>query len=50
MLGDQNFATRMQTFFDQYSVIHKRVPRATTFDLRIDDRITAVTEGGSNVG
>lgn len=50
MLGDQNFATRMQTFFDQYPVIHKRVPRATTFDLRIDDRITAVTEGGSNVG
>lgn len=50
MLGDQNFAARMQTFFDQYPAIHKRVPRATTFDLRIDDRITAVTEGGSNVG
>ena len=50
MLGDQNFAARMQTFFDQYPAIHKRVPMATTFDLRIDDRITAVTEGGSNVG
>jgi len=50
LLGDQNFATRMQTFFDQYPAIHRRAPGATTFDLRIDDRITAVTEGGSNVG
>lgn len=50
MLGDQNFATRMQTFFDQYPAIHKRVPGATTFDLRIDDRITAVSEGGANAG
>jgi cell division septal protein FtsQ len=46
MLGDQSFPARMQTFFDQYPAIHKRVPSATTFDLRIDDRITAVTEGG----
>ena len=50
LLGDQNYAARMQTFFDQYPAIHKRAPGATTFDLRIDDRITAVTEGGSNVG
>ncbi|HZU23995.1 MAG TPA: cell division protein FtsQ/DivIB [Bryobacteraceae bacterium] len=49
MLGDENFASRMQTFFDEYPAIHKRAPSATTFDLRIDDRITAVTEGGSNV-
>jgi cell division protein FtsQ len=50
MLGQENFSTRMQTFFDQYPAIHKRVPNASTFDLRIDDRITAVAEGGSNVG
>jgi cell division protein FtsQ len=42
MLGDQNFASRLQNFLDHYPDIVHRMPGATSFDLRLDDRITAV--------
>jgi cell division protein FtsQ len=46
MLGDSHFASRLQNFMDHYPDIHRKMPNAGTFDLRLDDRITAV--GGSN--
>lgn len=44
MLGDHNFHDRLQSFLDHYSDIQKRLPDAGAFDLRLDDRITAVQE------
>jgi cell division protein FtsQ len=44
MLGDHNFHDRLQNFLDHYSDIHKRLPDARAFDLRLDDRITVVQE------
>jgi cell division protein FtsQ len=48
MLGDTNFASRLQNFLDHYPDIHRKMANAGTFDLRLDDRITAV--GGANGG
>ena len=42
MLGRERYRSRMENFLAHYSEIHLRLPSATTFDLRIDDRITAV--------
>ena len=42
MLGDRNFAVRLRNFLDHYPDIRRKMPNATTFDLRLDDRITAV--------
>ncbi len=47
MLGDQNFASRLQNFIDHYPDIVRKMPAAANFDLRLDDRITAV-EGEHN--
>jgi len=47
MLGDHNFASRLQNFLDHYPDIHRRLPQATSFDLRLDDRITG-TEAPSD--
>ncbi len=44
-LGDQNFAGRLRNFVDHYPDIQRRLPGATTLDLRLDDRITVVGEG-----
>lgn len=44
ILGDSNFAARLQNFFSHYAEIHSKVPWATTLDLRLEDRITAVGE------
>ena len=44
-LGDSNFAPRLQNFFNHYSEVHARVPWASSLDLRLEDRITAI--GGS---
>ena len=41
MLGGGSFARRYQNFLDHYTEIRRRSPNATTFDLRLDDRITA---------
>ncbi len=42
MLGDRNFATRLQNFLDHFADIHHKMPNASSFDLRLDDRITAL--------
>jgi cell division protein FtsQ len=49
ILGRENYLSRLQTFFKHYSEIRKRVPNATTLDLRLDDRIT-VKNGVENGG
>jgi cell division protein FtsQ len=41
MMGDGNFALRYQNFVSHYPEIQKRSPEVKTFDLRLDDRITA---------
>jgi cell division protein FtsQ len=41
-LGRKNFRSRIEHFLAHYAEIQRRVPDTTTFDLRIDDRITAV--------
>lgn len=46
MMGNGNFLPRLQNFLNHYPEIYRRVARATTFDLRLDDRITAVEEAG----
>jgi cell division protein FtsQ len=42
MLGDRNFSTRLRNFLDHYPDIHTKMPQASTFDLRLDDRITGL--------
>jgi cell division protein FtsQ len=42
MLGDRNFSTRVRNFLDHYPDIHAKMPQASTFDLRLDDRITGL--------
>ncbi len=49
MLGNRNFLSRLQSFMGHYGEIRQRLPDAATFDLRLDDRITAV-EGGVKGG
>ena len=44
MLGNRNFLTRLRNFVTHYPEIQKRLPSAVTFDLRLDDRITALRE------
>jgi cell division protein FtsQ len=41
ILGDANYARRYQNFLNNYPEIRKRSPEVKTFDLRMDDRITA---------
>ena len=47
-LGDADFAARLQNFFNHYSEVHARVPWASSLDLRLEDRITAI--GGAPNG
>jgi cell division protein FtsQ len=42
LLGDQDFARRMQNFIDNYQRVLARVPNATGLDMRLDGRITVV--------
>ena len=41
ILGDGNFARRYQNFLSHYPEIFRHSPAVRTFDLRLDDRITA---------
>ena len=41
ILGDTNFGRRYQNFVSHYPEIRKQSPEVKTFDLRLDDRITA---------
>lgn len=48
-VGARNYAARLRNFFRHYEDIHLQRPQARLFDLRIDDRITAIegeTSGG----
>ena len=39
-IGDRNFKARVQDFLDHYAEIQKRSGGVSSFDLRLDDRIT----------
>jgi cell division protein FtsQ len=41
IMGDGNFGRRYQNFLGHYQEIKKQSPDVKTFDLRLDDRITA---------
>lgn len=45
VLGDRNFSSRLRHFLDHFTEIHRKMPQAASFDLRLDDRITALEEG-----
>jgi cell division protein FtsQ len=40
-LGDSNYAQRYRNFLNHYPEIEKHSPQVKSFDLRLDDRITA---------
>ena len=42
ILGDRHFKQRLTKFFPYFEDVNRRAPDATTFDLRLEDRITAV--------
>jgi cell division protein FtsQ len=42
MLGDRNFSSRLKNFLEHYPDIHRNMPKAASFDLRLDDRITGM--------
>ena len=44
LLGDQDYAVRYQNFVRNYPEIKRRLPDATTLDLRLEDRITVVDQ------
>lgn len=46
-LGNRNFQSRLRNFLNHYDQIQQRIPEAATFDLRLDDRITAIKEAPS---
>ena len=46
MLGDRNFSSRLRNFLDHYPDIHAKMPQASSFDLRLDDRITGLEASG----
>jgi cell division protein FtsQ len=41
LLGDADFGRRYQNFLGHFPEISQRLPQARTFDLRLEDRITA---------
>jgi len=41
LLGDTNYGRRYQNFLGHFQEIEQRSPQARTFDLRLEDRITA---------
>ena len=44
MLGERNFSSRLENFLEHYPDIHRKMPQASTFDLRLDDRITGLED------
>ena len=44
-LGSRNFLSRVQNFLRYFEAMEQQRPEAAAFDLRLDDRITAVGEG-----
>ncbi len=47
LMGDRNFSARLKHFLEHYADIHRRLPRAAAFDLRLDDRITGLEDSGN---
>ena len=47
LMGESNFSSRLENFLDHYPDIHRKMPKASTFDLRLDDRITGLEDSGS---
>ncbi len=45
LMGDHNFAPRMQTFLDEFPNIERRLPDVAALDLRTDGHIIAVAPG-----
>ncbi len=45
LLGNRNYLQRLNNFMDHYPEIGRRAPNARTFDLRLDDRVTAQNGG-----
>ena len=45
LVGDDQFGKRVNRFFQHWPEIKRRAPAAHLFDLRLEDRITAVEEG-----
>jgi cell division protein FtsQ len=45
ILGDINYAARYQNFLSHFAEIEKHSPGVRSFDLRMDDRITAKEQG-----
>lgn len=44
LIGDRNFSSRLENFLEHYPDIHRKMPQAATFDLRLDDRITGLED------
>ena len=44
-LGNRNFLSRLQNFLRYFEAMEEQRPEASSFDLRLDDRITAIGEG-----
>jgi cell division protein FtsQ len=47
LLGRERYLPRLKNFLSHYGEIQRRLPGTTTFDLRLDDRITAL-EGAAH--
>ena len=47
LMGDRNFSPRLKNFLEHFPDIHRRMPRAAAFDLRLDDRITGLEDAGN---
>jgi cell division protein FtsQ len=47
LMGDHGFWPRFKNFLQHYPDIHRKMPQAATFDLRLDDRITGLEDGGN---
>lgn len=43
-VGDRNFRPRLENFFAHFASMHEKRPEAAAFDLRVDDRITAIED------
>jgi cell division protein FtsQ len=50
MLGSQKFESRMRNLINNFSEIRKRMPNATVLDLRLPDRVIAVSEQAAAEG
>lgn len=41
-LGRERYSDRLRRFFEYFAEVRRRYPAATTFDLRLEDRITVI--------